>query len=194
MSTAQKIKRQMESKNIKQNKIIFNVILALSAVVLLVVLLLNRKVIPRPENFITPVWVYSLPALNATLNGLCSILLMLSIYFIKRKQIAIHKKLNITCFALSCMFLISYITYHYLCEETRFPADHPLKYVYYFILASHIILSAIVLPMVLLSFYYGLTNQIAKHRKITRWSFPVWLYVTITGVVVYLMISPHYQH
>ena len=84
----------MDNKNIKQNKIIFNVILALSAVVLLVVLLLNRKVIPRPENFITPMWVYSLPALNATLNALCSILLVISIYFIKRKQVAIHKKLK----------------------------------------------------------------------------------------------------
>jgi putative membrane protein len=119
---------------------------------------------------------------------------------IKQKNIAVHKKLNIITFCLSSVFLLSYITYHWMAQETSFPAESVLRTPYLVILISHIILAAIVLPLVLLSFYYGLKSQlpngqkyILKHKKLTRWSFPIWLYVTITGVVVYLMISPYYQ-
>jgi len=77
--------------------------------------------------------------------------------------------------------------------ETKFPADNPLRPVYLFILISHIILAAFVMPLVLISFYLGLTMQVKRHRKLTRWSFPIWLYVAVTGVVVYLLISPYYR-
>jgi putative membrane protein len=93
---------------------------------------------------------------------------------------------------LSSLFLISYVIFHAFGVETRFPADNPLRPYYLTILISHIILAAVVLPMVLLSFYRGLTGQIEAHKRITRWSMPIWLYVTTTGVVVYLMISPYY--
>jgi putative membrane protein len=83
--------------------------------------------------------------------------------------------------------------FHLFTEETKYPSGHPMRYLYYFILISHILLAAIVLPLVLISFYRGLNMQVDKHKKIVRWSFPIWLYVTVSGVVVYLMISPYYN-
>lgn len=171
-------------------KIIFRWVMALSVIVFLAVVILNQKILPRPE--IQPAFTIYLPMLNAIINATCTILLLLSLRAIRRKDIATHKKINITTFVLSSLFLISYITYHWLANETRFPADNPVRPLYLIILISHIILAAAVLPMVLVSFYYGLTNQVAKHRKLTRFSYPIWLYVTTTGVIVYLMISPYY--
>lgn len=140
-----------------------------------------------------PAFVRFLPTLNALLNGSTSVLLIASFLAIKQKKIELHKKLNLTAFALSALFLLSYVTFHAFGVETRFPADNPIRPVYLFILLTHILLAAIVLPMVLISFYYGLTGKLDKHRKLVRFSFPIWLYVTVTGVVVYLMISPYYQ-
>ena len=174
----------------KQDKLYFRIVLAVTLIVFVAVVILNRKILPRPE--IVPSFTYFLPKLNAFINGICSILLIVSLYFIKRKEIAKHKTINILTFILSSVFLVSYIMYHYLADETKFPIDNPLRPLYFFILISHILLAAAVLPMILLSFYYGLQMNIAKHKKLTRWSFPIWLYVTITGVVVYLMISPYY--
>lgn len=164
-------------------------IYVLSAVILFAVIILGM--LPKAEHI--PPFVRSLPKLNAIINATCSVLLVLSLYQIKRKNIALHKKLNLTTFVLSSIFLLSYVTFHSFGIETKFPADNPVRPLYLTILISHIILAAIVLPLVLLSFYYGLTNKINTHRKLTRWSFPIWLYVTVTGVVVYLMISPYYQ-
>ena len=174
----------------KQDKLYFRIVLAVTLIVFVAVVILNRKILPRPE--IVPSFTYFLPKLNAFINGICSILLIVSLYFIKRKEIAKHKTINILTFILSSVFLVSYIMYHYLADETKFPIDNPLRPLYFFILISHILLAAAVLPMILLSFYYGLQMNIAKHKKLTRWSFPIWLYVTITGVIVYLMISPYY--
>jgi len=109
------------------------------------------------------------------------------------KNVQRHKKINILTFVLSTIFLLSYVTYHWLSEETKYPLDNPMRPLYLGILISHIILAATVLPMILLSFWYGLSNQVQKHRKLVRFTFPIWLYVTITGVVVYLMISPYYN-
>jgi putative membrane protein len=145
--------------------------------------------------------------LNALLNGTCSILLITSFYFIKRKKIAVHRRLNITAVILSTIFLLSYVTFHSFGVETRYgDLNHDgivdaaekaqagmLRPIYLTLLTSHIILAAIVLPLVLLSLYRGLTNQVALHKKITRWSFPIWLFVTVSGVIVYLMISPYYN-
>ena len=172
------------------DKVIFRIVLGISVFVFLVVLLLNQKVFPRPDQ--TPSFIYFLPGLNAFLNASCSILLLVSYYFIRRKKISIHKRLNIITFILSSIFLVSYILYHYLANETKFPADNPIRPLYLFILITHIILAAGVLPLVLLSFYHGLKMNVTTHRKFTKWTFPIWLYVTISGVVVYLMISPYY--
>jgi len=174
-----------------KEKQVFRLVMTLSVVVFLVVLLLDSKILPRPEPM--PEFARYLPMLNAIINGTCTVLLLLSLRAIKRKEVARHKQLNLLTFVLSSLFLLSYVTYHWMSEETKFPADNPLRPVYLTILISHIILAAVVLPMVLFSFWYGLTNQVPKHRKIVRWAFPIWLYVTTTGVIVYLMISPYYQ-
>lgn len=161
----------------------------LSAVVFLLVLILSQR--PKAEHI--PAWAAFLPKLNAILNGTCSIILIISFFFIMKKKVSIHRRLNITACILSTIFLLSYVTFHSFGVETKFPADNPLRPAYFFILSSHIILAAIVLPLVLISLYRGLTNQVIRHRKIVKWSFPVWLYVTVTGVIVYLMISPYYK-
>lgn len=171
-----------------------------------VVAALNQKIIPHPDTF--PSFIYKLPALNAFLNGTCSVLLLFSLWAIKKKNIALHKKLNLTAFVLSSLFLVSYVTAHYFIPDTKYgDIDHDgimsldenvavsgIKPAYLVILLTHIFLAIAVLPMVLLSFYYGLTDQREKHRKLTRFSYPIWLYVTVTGVVVYLMISPYYNY
>lgn len=171
-----------------------------------VVMILNQKWIPHPDVF--PGFIFKLPMLNAVLNGTCSVLLIFSLLAIRRRNIELHKKLNLTAFVLSALFLISYVTAHYFIPDTKYgDTDHDgimsvtesaavsgIKPVYVIILLTHIFLAILVLPMVLLSFYYGLSDQREKHKKLTRFSYPIWLYVTVTGVVVYLMISPYYNY
>ena len=176
---------------------VFRLVMAVSVFVFVAVVILNKKILPVPE--VIPDFVYRLPKLNAMLNGICTLMLLLSLYFIKQKNIELHRKVNIIAFGLSSLFLLSYITYHWMAQETTYPVGNPLRTPYLVILISHIILAAAVLPLILLSFWYGLKSQepggeayIQKHRRLTRWSYPVWLYVTVTGVVVYLMISPFY--
>lgn len=171
-----------------------------------VVVILNQKWIPHPDNF--PSLIYSLPKLNAILNGTCTVLLLFSLWAIKKRNIQLHKKLNLTAFILSALFLISYVTAHYFIPDTKYgDVDHNgimsatesadvsgIKPVYVILLLLHIFLAVAVLPMVLISFYYGLTDQREKHKKLTRFSYPIWLFVTASGVIVYLMISPYYSY
>ncbi len=174
---------------LKNEKAVLKGIFILSGLILIAVIVLYM--LPKADH--VPLFVQFLPKLNAIINGTCSLLLITSFYYIKKKDIQTHKKLNIATFVLSSIFLLSYVTFHSFGVETKFPADNPMRPLYLTILISHIILAAIVLPLVLFSFYYGLTGKIAAHRKLTRFSFPIWLYVTVTGVVVYLMISPYYR-
>jgi len=188
------------------DKLIFRFVAAVSIFVFAVVIILNLKIIPRPATL--PSFTFFLPKLNAILNGTCSVLLVASLFFIKRKVIHIHKRINIVAFVLSSLFLVSYILFHYLnpheavygdlngdgiLDATERAAVGAVRTVYLIILITHIVLAAIVLPLVLLSFNSGLQMQVNKHRKLVRWSFPIWLYVTITGVIVYLMIAPYYH-
>ena len=177
--------------NSLSDKFIFRVVTGISIFVLLVVIILNRKVIPVTIE--TPSFVFFLPKLNAFINGTCSILLISSLYFIKKKDIQTHKRINIITFVFSSLFLVSYILFHYFVKETHFGGEGAIKMIYYFILVTHIVLAAGVLPLILLSFHRGLQMDIVRHRKLVKWAFPIWLYVTVTGVVVYLMISPYYQ-
>lgn len=177
-------------KNNNQDKRYFQIVMALSVVVFIAVVVLNRKVIPRPD--VTPGFVYSLPALNAIINGACTILLLVSLYFIKRKNIEAHKQTNIITFILSSLFLVSYILFHYFVDSTEYP-DNCFRGLYLGILIPHIVLAALVLPLILLSFYHGLKMNVEKHRKLVRFAYPIWLFVTASGVVVYLMISPYYN-
>lgn len=187
------------------DKLIFRFVAAISIFVFLVVVLLNRKVIPSPSHL--PSFTYFLPKLNAILNGTCSVLLLISLYFIRRGNVIVHKRINILTFCLSSLFLVSYILFHWMAPETIFgdlnhdgllsaterAAIGGVRTVYLIILISHIILAAGVLPLILLSFYRGLQMQVAKHKKLVRWTFPIWFYVTVTGVIVYLLISPYYN-
>ena len=175
-------------------KTIFRLILGLSIFVFAVVLVLQSNLLNIfPDKSTIPSWVLLLPRLNAIINAICSILLLLSLYFIKRKQIATHKKINITTFILSSLFLVSYIIFHATGIKTTYGGTGMIRTVYYFILITHIILAAIVLPLVLFSFQKGLQMKVESHKRIVRWSYPIWLYVTVTGVIVYIMISPYYS-
>ncbi|MFC2175973.1 DUF420 domain-containing protein [Bacteroidota bacterium] len=167
----------------------FKWIMVLSIVVFAAIVVLYS--LPKQQNI--PDWAKMLPTLNALINGTCSALLVVSFISIKNKRVQLHKRLNIATFVLSCVFLLSYVVFHSFGVETAFPKDNSMRPFYLVILLSHILLAAIVLPLVLISFYLGLTGNTEKHRKVSRFSFPVWLYVTVTGVIVYLMISPYYS-
>jgi putative membrane protein len=131
-----------------------------------------------------------LPALNALFNGLSAVALVVGFSFIKRKQVAAHRASMLSAFAFSSLFLVSYITNHYLHGEMRFPGPHNAVWMTYIvILISHIGLSVIALPMVLITFFFALSRRFATHRKIARWTYPIWLYVSVTGVVVYAMLA-----
>ena len=133
-----------------------------------------------------------LPAFNASLNFSTAILLLSGFYFIKNKKIRSHRLCMITAFCLSALFLISYVTYHALTEPTSYGGQGTMRTVYFFILISHIVLAAVIVPLVLITLVRGLQEKFDRHRRIARWTFPLWLYVAVTGVVVYLMLSPYY--
>ena len=131
-----------------------------------------------------------LPALNALFNGLSAIALVVGFLLIQRKRIAQHRAAMLSAFAFSSLFLVSYITNHYLHGEMRFPGPHNAVWMTYIvILISHILLSVVALPLVLITFFFALTGRIATHRRIARWTNPIWLYVSVTGVVVYAMLA-----
>jgi putative membrane protein len=185
------------------DKFFLRLIWIVTAVVLLVVIAL--KMIPPPQG--RPSFIYMLPHIIGGINATCSVLLIISLIFIKRKNIQAHKVTNVITFVLSALFLVFYILFHLYEKDTRFgDADHngllsaaelaatgAYRYVYFFILITHIILAVVVLPLILISFLRGFSMQVERHRKIVRWAYPVWLYVAVTGVVVYLMISPYYN-
>ncbi|ALL08362.1 DUF420 domain-containing protein [Pedobacter gandavensis] len=185
------------------DKFFLRLIWIVTAVVLAVVIAL--KLVPPPSN--KPAFIYLLPHIIGGINAVCSVLLIISLIFIKKGNIPAHKITNIITFILSAIFLVFYILFHLYEKDTKFgDLDHngilsaaelaavgSTRYVYFFILATHIILAVVVLPLILVSFYRGLTMQVELHRKIVRWAYPVWLYVAVTGVIVYLMISPYYN-
>ena len=171
------------------DKAIFRLVWGVSIFAFVMVVLLQSKIITWK---VIPDWVFFLPKLNAIINGTCTLLLLTSLYYIKRRDIQTHKKLNIATFILSALFLVSYIIYHSTGNEAKFGGQGFIRPIYFFILITHIILAAVVLPLVLFSFYRGMKMQVEKHKKLVRWSFPIWLYVTITGVIVYLMMAPYY--
>ncbi len=129
-----------------------------------------------------------LPALNALLNGLSATALLIGFTLIKAHRIRAHRAAMITAFAFSTLFLVSYILHHALHGDVRYPAHAGLRGVYLPLLASHIILAIVALPIVLVTFYFSLSGRIPQHRNIARWTFPLWLYVSVTGVVTYVML------
>lgn len=164
-------------------------IVIVSALVPAVVAALYFVSVPKINFGFDLIWF---PRFNAIMNTLTTLMLVLGLIFIKRKQIAAHKYCMTTAIILSVFFLLSYVTYHSMAESTSYGGEGLLMYVYYFILITHIILAAVIVPLVLITFVRALLEDFAKHRKIARWTLPLWLYVTVTGVLVFLMISPYY--
>ncbi len=133
-----------------------------------------------------------LPPIYATINGITALVLILAVFQIKKGKRKQHEKLMKFAIMLSVLFLVMYVLYHMTSNSTKFGGEGVVKYFYYFILLTHILLSIIVIPFVLITYVRAITNNIEKHKKIARITFPLWLYVAVTGVIVYIMISPYY--
>ena len=133
-----------------------------------------------------------LPPIYASINGLTAIVLVIAVIMIKKGNKALHEKLMKFAISLSVSFLVMYIAYHMTSDSTKFGGEGVVKYVYYVILITHILLSIVIIPFVLITYVRAITNNFERHKKIAKITFPLWLYVAVTGVIVYLMISPYY--
>ena len=130
---------------------------------------------------------------NAVINSTVSVLLVLAVVLVKQKKYEAHKNVMLAAIVLSGLFLVSYIAHHLFAGETKFGGEGTIRTFYLVLLTTHIILAAIILPVILFTAYRSLTGEYAMHKKIARYTFPLWLYVSVTGVIVYLMISPYYS-
>lgn len=135
-----------------------------------------------------------LPPIYATINGITAVLLVTAVWAIKNGKRQLHENLMKTAIACSVAFLGMYVAYHMTADSTKFGGLGTIKYIYYFILLTHIVLSVIIIPFVLITYVRALAERFDKHRKLARITYPMWLYVAVTGVIVYLMISPYYAH
>jgi len=166
----------------KYNKLI----VVLSVAIPLVVAALFGIKIPNVEP------LSMLPPIYASINAFTSLVLVVAFWAIRNKKIKLHKKLMQLAIVLSTLFLLMYVAYHMTSESTKFGGDGAIKYFYYVILITHIVMSVVVIPFVLITYVRAITNNIERHKKIAKITFPLWLYVTISGVLVYIMISPYY--
>ncbi|MFI0428580.1 DUF420 domain-containing protein [Mariniflexile sp. HMF6888] len=166
----------------KYNKLI----VVLSIVIPIAVAILFGVRIPNvePLSFLPPIY--------ATINGLTAVILVIAFFAIKNKNVVLHENLMTTAIWCSALFLVMYVAYHMTSDSTEFGGEGTIKYVYYFILLTHILLSIVIIPFVLITYVRAITNNIEKHKKIAKITFPLWLYVAVTGVIVYIMISPYY--
>ncbi len=139
-------------------------------------------------------WTTILPHLNAIINSLTAVFLLGGLWFIKQKNIKYHQYMMTTAFGLGALFLVFYVLYHLTNASTSYGGEGGIRYFYYFILISHILMSLVVLPFVLRAMFFAVTKRFEQHRKVTKFAFPIWLYVSVTGVIAYLMISPYYVH
>jgi putative membrane protein len=135
-----------------------------------------------------------LPPIYATTNGITAIVLILAVIAIKKGNQKLHEGLMTTAIVLSVAFLVMYVAYHMTADSTKFGGEGAIRWIYLFILLTHIILSIVIIPLVLITYVRALAQRFDKHRRIAKITFPLWLYVAVTGVIVYLMISPYYAH
>lgn len=133
-----------------------------------------------------------LPMLNAVFNSMTFILLIMALIAIKQKNIRLHKRFIFMALTCTGLFLISYLLYHFSTPSTKFGGTGFMRYLYFFILLTHIVLAAVIVPLVLITLGRGLNMEVQRHRKIARWTMPLWLYVSLSGVAVYLLIAPYY--
>lgn len=157
-----------------------------SAVVLLLIGLMRRVKIDLGIDF------SFLPPFHASLNALCAVILVVALWHIKNGRREQHRRAIYAAMVCSALFLVSYVLYHFTTPETRFGGEGAIKTVYFFLLITHVILAAVILPFVLLTFTRAYTGQYERHKKMARWVFPLWLYVAITGPICYLMLKPYY--
>jgi putative membrane protein len=171
----------------KQDTRYRGLIIALSVIIPLAVAVLFKVKIPGYDfTFLPPIY--------AGINGLTAILLIIAVRAIRRGDRVLHQRLMKTCMGLSAAFLVMYILYHMTTDSTSYGGTGFMKTLYLIILSSHIVLSVAVIPLVLFSFVRALSERFDRHRKLARITFPIWLYVAVTGVIIYLMISPYYLH
>lgn len=133
-----------------------------------------------------------LPGINAMINTVTSILLLIALYFIKQKNVTAHKNTIYAAMICSIFFLLTYVMYHFTTEETSFCKEGMIKTVYYIVLITHVVLAGVIFPFILFTFIRGFTGQVERHRKMAKWVFPIWFYVAISGPIVYLMLKPCY--
>ncbi|MEL6391001.1 MAG: DUF420 domain-containing protein [Bacteroidota bacterium] len=159
-----------------------------SGVVFLLVVAMRRISIESSIDF---TW---LPGFYSILNALAAVTLIMALIAIKRSNAKLHRRLTTTALVFSALFLVCYVLYHITNEATSYCGEGPIRTIYFILLISHILLAATTLPFILVTYIRAFTNQFALHKKMARWVFPLWLYVAITGPVIYLMISPCYSH
>jgi putative membrane protein len=166
-----------------------NLIIALSVIVFGAVVALGKVKLDVQLGFDEHIFA----KINAAINSTVSVLLLAGLIAVKGKKYLLHKRIMITAIILSCLFLVSYICHHLFTGETKFGGEGTIRYVYFFILGTHIILAAIILPFILSTAYRSMIGEFARHKKLARITWPIWFYVAVTGVVVYFMISPYYS-
>ena len=174
----------MEENKAEKNKYSIWIKIISVAIPLVVAILFNVRI-----DYELPIF---LPPIYATINALTSVLLVLALMAIKSKKIQLHQRLMQTCIVLSLVFLVMYIAYHMTTDPTPFGGEGYIKILYFFILISHILLSIALIPLVLISYVRAFQKEFPAHKKISKITFPIWLYVAVTGVIVYLMIDPYY--
>lgn len=178
----------MEKKPIES---VYNkLIIALSIIIPLVVAILFRVNLRALGFDVEPLTF--LPPIYATINGITAVLLVFAVIVIKKGNRELHEKLMKFAILCSILFLVMYVAYHMTSDSTPYGGEGVMRYIYFFILITHITLSIAIIPLVLITYVKALTKQFDKHKKIAKITFPIWLYVAITGVIVYLMISPYY--
>ncbi len=163
-------------------------IFTVSAVVFIAVVILSRVTIEVDLGFNVHVFA----TVNAVINSLVSVLLLAALSAVKKGNYLAHRNMMLSAMVLSIIFLVSYIAHHLFSGSTTFGGTGTIRYIYFFILITHIFLAAVILPFILFTAYRGLTSEFPAHRKLARITWPIWFYVSLTGVVVYLMISPYY--
>tara|TARA_R110002124_G_scaffold181586_8_gene349016 strand:+ start:6934 stop:7479 length:546 start_codon:yes stop_codon:yes gene_type:complete len=178
--------KEITNQEKKYNKII----IFLSIIIPLVVAILFGVNLKKMGFNVAP--LSFLPPIYASINGVTALLLIFAVFAIKKGNRKLHEQLNTAAIFCSVLFLLMYIAYHMTSESTKFGGEGTIRYLYYFILITHILLSIIVIPFVLITFVRAKLGKFTAHKKIAKITFPLWLYVAITGVVVYVMISPYY--
>jgi putative membrane protein len=173
----------------KNDKLAYTLIFIFSGIVFFAIAVLSRKVnLKMNLGFDQHIFA----RINALINTFVAIMLLAALYAVKQKRYRTHKKLMLWSLGFSVIFLVSYICHHLFTGETVYGGNGLIKIVYYFILITHIILAGLILPLILFTAYRGLTGEFSKHKKLARITWPLWFYVAVTGVIVFLMISPYY--